>query len=107
MHRVFRLFYELTLSASALRNYFRASKWLFSPDDNMILAEFEASRGPLAELTDEERMRLSSLDVIPPCDPHDTSGEIHSNSKTKISLKPGNKEQEMSYAPWKELRCMS
>lgn len=64
------------------RYYIRISKWLFNPDDNMILAEFESQKGALAELTLEERERLSALDVIPL---PDEANRSHSNSHVNIS----------------------
>lgn len=40
-------------------------KWLFNPDDNMILAEFERNDkgGPLYNMDNNEKARLKALDV--------------------------------------------
>ncbi|GMH33051.1 hypothetical protein BSKO_00885 [Bryopsis sp. KO-2023] len=48
------------------RYYMRSAKWLFRPDDNMILAEFEQKYGPLHDLKDSEIERLVALDVLDP-----------------------------------------
>lgn len=43
----------------------RATKWLFRPDDNMILAEFEhvGKQSGLHDLSDEEFRRLDALGI--------------------------------------------
>lgn len=38
-------------------------KWLFHPDDNMILAEFEQELGEFHNLEQDERKRLLALGV--------------------------------------------
>lgn len=46
------------------RYFSRSAKWLFRPDDNMLLAEFESEYGALHKLTVEEHDRLVALDAI-------------------------------------------
>lgn len=69
----------------------------------MILAEFESSKGPLGELTQEERVRLSSLDAIPPSDPPQLPRPpAHSEDSPKINSKWGHRQHEERHSSQQE-----
>jgi len=59
------IFWFIILSVYALtfgfRYFNRSVKWLFAPDDNMILAEHESRHGEFGNLMPEERTRLTAL----------------------------------------------
>lgn len=61
------------------RYFSRSAKWLFKPDDNMLLAEFESEYGPLHKLTEDERRRLSALDALDT--DQSTKGPVHGEAQ--------------------------
>ncbi|GMH33103.1 hypothetical protein BSKO_00937 [Bryopsis sp. KO-2023] len=71
------------------RYFMRSWKWLFDPDDNMTLAEFEQMKGPLADLTAEERLRLAALDIVE--GPNSTLTATSINERSKSTQKRHNR----------------
>jgi len=76
------IFWFIILSVYSLtfgfRYFNRSVKWLFLPDDNMILAEHESKYGEFSHLTEGERTRLTALGVN--VDEHDDGPPNRTNS---------------------------